>query len=296
MPEVRSFGIEDKLFTVYVDPESLNDSGLLKRLEQATWPQYNVVRLLKWTEPLIHHRNGDLIQGENSRIGMLTTFAERVGVNGMIQQRFDSLYFVTCAHLAPEKEMRVYFFSNCECKLIDCPCEKEEMGINLYPFDRDKENRFNAVVDITCGIVNRRISNLCNTNTSCLRSRQIQMVDFSNTIESHTAKTVLKWDCDGNLRRGQYSGVQYMTNGRVPRRVDIIKNVEQNLFGVDGHCGAMIFLKGEECDSMSPAFVYLGKWADDKFMCFRLQEGIECLELEYNLKLRLCFDSLELQS
>lgn len=49
-----------------------------------------------------------------------------------------------------------------------------------------------------------------------------------------------------------------------------------------------------EVDIISPAFVYLGRWsAENKYMTFRLQEGIQCLEMKYKLKLRLCLENPE---
>ena len=301
MPEVRSFGIEDKVFTVYVDSEWLNDDYLLQRLERVVLPHYDFDKssILEWIQPVFH---GELIQGENEQCGMITTFAERLDMNG--ENKWRSLYFITCAHLAPEKELPVFLWmrSNCTCadrsRLIDCKCRKVELGVNKYPFDTQRENPFDAVIDITCGIVNRNISEDCNRKVCGPHIRPIEIVDSSKKIDDNTGKTVLKWDCNGNEQRGEYSGVQFRTDYCVPRRVDIIKSVENAPFGTLGHSGALSFLvenQSEEKDSMSPTFVYLGKWSENKYMCFRLQEGLECLEMAHNLKLRLCLDMRESQ-
>lgn len=68
-----------------------------------------------------------------------------------------------------------------------------------------------------------------------------------------------------------------------PKRVDLIQSEEGHSFGREGHCGALIFLmQNDVVDIISPAFVYLGRWSSgNKYMTFRLQEGIQCLEMEY---------------
>ena len=300
IPEIKSFGIEDEEFTVYVNSNTLNntDEVLLRRLKRAIRQHYdfNKSNLLQWTEPVFHR---ELIQGKNAQCGMVTAFAERVDMYG--ENNGQSLYFITCAHLAPEREMSVFFWNcsngGCTDRNIDC-CEKMVLGVNMYPFDALKENPFDAVIDITCGIVNRSAFTLCNTNICGPHNRPIEIVDSRNSIGASTGKTVLKWDMNGNQRRGKYSGVQYRIENAVPRRVDIIKCDEEEPFGISGQSGAMVFLlenEGEERDLLSPKFVYLGKWANNKFMCFRLQEGLECLEMTHNLKLRLCLNSQEPQ-
>lgn len=304
MSGIRSFGIEDNKFIVYVDSASLNDDSLLRRIKRSVGSHHNVDKssLQAWQKPVFHHhRIGDLIEGEDKAMGMITTFAERVDINGKNPSR--DLYFITCEHVAPREQMRVFFLRcNCQSKCVDCDCEKEELGINMYPFGSEKENPFDAVVDITCGIVNKTTSSLCDRTVCVPHCRPVKIVDFSKTIETHTGKPVLKWDCDGNQRRGEYCGVQYTVSlhgeseslENVPKRVDLIRSVEDHSFGREGHCGALIFLmknEGGAVDLMSPAFVYLGLWPNNKYMCFRLQEGIQCLEMEHKLKLKLCLEN-----
>lgn len=303
MPGIRSFGIEDKKFIVYVDSALLEDDSLLRRIKRSVESHHDVDRssLQAWQEPIFHHRIGDLIEGEDNSMGMITTFAERVDSNGNNPSR--DLYFITCEHVAPREQMRVFFLRcNCQSKSVDCDCEKEELGINMYPFGSKKENPFDAVVDITCGIVNKKTSSFCDKTVCVPHCRPVEIVDFSKTIETHTGKPVLKWDCDGNQRSGEYCGVQYTDSlhgeseslENVPRRVDLIRSVDDHSFGREGHSGALIFLmqnEGGAIDFMSPAFVYLGRWSNNKYMCFRLQEGIQCLEMEHKLKLKLCLEN-----
>ncbi|XP_061168915.1 uncharacterized protein LOC133178182 [Saccostrea echinata] len=310
---VRSFGIEDKQFTVYVDPEWMGDESLLSRIKRAVHFHYEVDRscLLEWKEPIFHYRTGDMIKGEGSRSGIITVFAERVDSDSETPRRVNTLYFITCEHVAPEKEMRVFFSKCSKCRnSFTCSCEREELGINMYPFGRQKENPFDAIVDITCGIVHNRTSIYCDKNVRGRHDKLIEIVAFSNTIDDHTGRTVIKWDSEENEQKGQYCGVQYMTppddesladDNSVSvgtRRVDLIKSWEGTIFGKNGESGALIFLVQQEennVDVISPAFVYLGQWAQtqNKSMCFRLQEGIECLEMEHKLKLRLCFENAE---
>ncbi|XP_062577344.1 uncharacterized protein LOC134239187 [Saccostrea cucullata] len=310
---LRSFGIEDKQFTVYVDSAWIDDDCLLLRIKRAVRDHYEVDRscLLEWKEPSFHYRTGDMIRGEGSRSGIITVFAERVDANGEVPRRVNTLYFITCEHVAPEKEMRVFFSKCSKCRdSFTCSCEREELGINMYPFGRQKENPFDAIVDITCGIVHNRTSIHCDKNVRGPHNKQIEIVAFRDTINRHTGKTVLKWDSEANEQKGQYFGVQYITppDDEIladdnafsvgTRRVDLIESTEGTTFGKNGESGALIFLMQQEennVDVISPAFVYLGQWAQtqNKYMCFRLQEGIECLEMEHKLKLRLCFENAD---
>lgn len=308
IPGIRSFGIEDKEFKVYVDTALLDDESLLKRVKWSVKPHHDVDRssLQAWQEPIFHHRIGDLIEGKDNRRGMITTFAEMVDSNWKNPKASKQLYFITCEHVAPEKEMRVFFLkcSKCESKRIDCTCDREELGINMYPFSKQMDNPFNAVVDITCGIVSNQTFAHCDTTVAVPHSRRIEVADFSSTIESHTGKSVYKWDCDGNQQKGKYCGVQFMVMessvnninpfATAPKRVDLIQSEEGQSFGREGHSGALIFLMQNDVveDTISPAFVYLGRWSSgNKYMTFRLQEGIQCLEMEYKLKLRLCLEN-----
>lgn len=293
---------------MYVDTALLDDESLLKRVKWSVKPHHDVDRpsLQVWQEPIFHHRIGDLIEGKDNRRGMITTFAEMVDSNWKNPKASKQLYFITCEHVAPEKEMRVFFLkcSKCESKRIDCTCDREELGINMYPFSKQMDNPFNAVVDITCGIVSNQTFAHCDTTVAVPHSRRIEVADFSSTIESHTGKSVYKWDCDGNQQKGKYCGVQFMVMessvnninpfATAPKRVDLIQSEEGQSFGREGHSGALIFLMQNDVveDTISPAFVYLGRWSSgNKYMTFRLQEGIQCLEMEYKLKLRLCLEN-----
>lgn len=81
---------------------------------------------------------------------------------------------------------------------MDCDCEKEELGINMYLFGSEKENFFDVVVDIICGIVNKMIFSFCDRIVCVFYCRFVKIVDFSKIIEIYIGKLVLKWDCDGN--------------------------------------------------------------------------------------------------
>lgn len=117
IPGIRSFGIEDKEFKVYVDTALLDDESLLKRVKGSVKPHHDVDRssLQAWQEPIFHHRIGDLIEGKDNRRGMITTFAEMVDSNWKNPKASKQLYFITCEHVAPEKEMRVFFLKCSKC-------------------------------------------------------------------------------------------------------------------------------------------------------------------------------------
>lgn len=106
MSGIRSFGIEDNKFIVYVDSASLDDDSLLRRIKRSVGSHHNVDKssLQAWQKPVFHHhRIGDLIEGEDKAMGMITTFAERVDINGKNPSR--DLYFITCEHVAPREQM-----------------------------------------------------------------------------------------------------------------------------------------------------------------------------------------------
>lgn len=112
MSGIRSFGIEDNKFIVYVDSVSLDDDSLLRRIKRSVGSHHNVDKssLQAWQKPVFHHhRIGDLIEGEDKAMGMITTFAERVDINGKIHLVIFILLRVNTLH--PENK--------CECSFSD---------------------------------------------------------------------------------------------------------------------------------------------------------------------------------
>ncbi|XP_061193660.1 uncharacterized protein LOC133201881 [Saccostrea echinata] len=290
IPGVKAFGISNKTFTVSIDEEKFkNNNQMVKVVKEAVGKLFPVESstLKPWKQPIFHVKCGESIKGVQT--GKITMFTELYGSDKIL----DHLYFLTCKHVASDPKTEVYMHCM-QCKTHACTCEKSALGVNMYPFGPEKKNIFGAYIDFTCGLVAKTIAPECDRNLRNKYHKLIEISSASDSTEDHVGQKILKWT-DSTVKIGEYDGVQYLEVRENDgfRRVDIIRSTQIS-FGGPGESGCLLYLLSERTDAsdiITPMFVYCGQWEENKYMCFRFREGLDCLASEYVLNFRLCYEN-----